>query len=773
MEDSNRKNEGTQISKVKLTLPVQGMTCASCVLRVEKALRGVDGVDEAVVNLATESATVEVEADKVDLDTLKAAVADAGYKIIDPGEEMDALSAGADARVKEYKKLWKKFMIGSVLTAAVVIGSMPAVFPPLLSIPIEVRNISLFVLTLPIVVYVSDRFFLGFWKALSHFTADMNTLVAVGSSSAFIYSAVGTFWPDLLSSAGQPANVYFDTSAVIITLILLGKILEARAKWKSSEAVRKLMSLQPSTAHLLLDGKLFDVPLRIIQVGSVVTVKPGERIPVDGKIIDGFSTVDESMLTGESVPVERTIGADVLGGTVCLDGAITVRAEKVGKESFVSRIAGLVEEAQSSKPPVQRIADKIASIFVPIVFIAALISAAAWAVFGPAPVLTHSLMAFVAVLIIACPCALGLATPTAIMVGTGRGAELGILIRNSEALEGARKLTSVVFDKTGTVTVGQMRVVSTTLAEGSNESYLISIAAAAEYRSEHPIAKAVVDEATRRGLPIPVSTSDFKSFTGDGVEAVISIADNVNPRRVRVGKPAFVSNTDTPDFPAKFADAVSLKATELAATILFVSIDFKIIGAILVGDSVREDAAEAIKEISKQHVKVHLLTGDGENSAKKVAKQLDIDSVFANVRPEGKYKVIKQLQDKGEVVGFVGDGINDAPALGQADLGIAMATGTDIAMEAADITLVRNELRLVPMSINLSKATLRVIKQNLFWAFFYNIILIPLAAGALYPLTGWQLNPMIASLAMALSSVSVVSNSLRLKRVSINSRKSV
>ncbi len=762
-------NEETRRSRVKLTLPVQGMTCASCVLRVEKALKGVDGVDQAVVNLATESATVEVDASKLNLDQIKNAVSDAGYKILDSGDEMDVLKMSAESRIREYELLWRKWLVGVSLTAVVIVGSMPELFPFVAGIPIGVRHIALLLLTLPIMLYVGDRFFVGFWKALKHFTADMNTLVAVGTSAAFIYSSAVTLLPGLFSSSGTPTDVYFDTSAVIITLILLGKILEARAKWKSSEAVRKLLLLQPVSAHLVLDGKEFDVPLRTIQVGSLARVRPGERIPVDGKITEGFSTVDESMLTGESMPVERTAGSSVLGGTLCLDGSIIVQAEKIGKDSFVSRVASLVEEAQTSKPPVQRIADSVASVFVPAVIVSALISAALWALLGPAPVLTHSLMAFVAVLIVACPCALGLATPTAIMVGTGRGAEMGILIKNSEALEEARRITSIVFDKTGTVTAGEMRVVDTIPFDGVGEDELIADAAAAEFHSEHPIGRAVVDEAVTRGLTIPTRTRNFRNSIGNGVEVVVEDAGAA--RTVRVGKPWFVSDSNHNESRGSFEEMVSKRAMETAATILFVSVDSKTLGAILVSDYLREDAAEAVDLVRKQNIKLYLLTGDSEPSARRVARQLRIDNVLANIPPDGKYSAIKGLQQSGEVVGFVGDGINDAPALSQADLGIAMATGTDIAMEAADITLVRNELKLVPESIALSKGTLRVIKQNLFWAFFYNVILIPLAAGALYPLTGWQLNPMIASVAMALSSVSVVSNSLRLKRAKLNTSK--
>ena len=768
MGNNSEIGEQTKKSKIKLTLPVQGMTCASCVLRVENALKRVEGVNDAVVNLATESATVEIEALKVNVDVLKAAVEDAGYKIIDTADEIDSFKVEAEAREKEYKSLWKKFLIGAVLAVLIMIGSMPEIFPFVQNIPTGIRNFSLMLLTIPVMFYVGSRFFSGFWAALRHGTADMNTLVAVGTTSAFLYSAVATIWPSLFVSAGKNVDVYFDTSAVIITLILLGKILEAKAKWKSSEAVRKLMALQPTTAHLLLDGKEVVVPLTAIQVGSILRVKPGERIPVDGKVLDGFSMVDEAALTGESIPVERTIGGTVLGGTVCLDGTMTIEAEKVGKESFVARVAKLVEEAQTSKPPVQRLADKVASVFVPSVIVIALVSAAIWALFGPAPLLIHSLMTFVAVLIVACPCALGLATPTAIMVGTGRGAEMGILIKNSETLEQARKITSIVFDKTGTLTVGEMRVVETILFDGATENDLLKLAALAEIHSEHPIAKAVVVEAKHRGLLIqPNGNYGFKNSAGKGVE--ISLRDSVGQKTIRVGKLEFVSDSSSGKLEKECEVKVSQRIDELAATVLYVSVDSQILGAILVSDYVRDGAVEAVKAIKNLGLKIYLLTGDSEASAKRIAQQVGIDKYFASVPPDGKFGTIKELQKSGEVVAFVGDGINDAPALTQADLGIAMASGTDIAIETADITLIKNDLKLVPMSVGLSKGTLRVIKQNLFWAFFYNVILIPLAAGAFYPFTGWQLNPMIASVAMAMSSVSVVSNSLRLKRVKIRS----
>ncbi len=768
MESDSEIVDGTRKSRIKLTLPVQGMTCASCVLRVENALKKVDGVDQAVVNLATESATVEIEPDMVNLELLKSAVEAAGYKIIDTADEVDAVKAESEAREREYKKLWRKFAVGAFLAIPILIGSMPEIFPFARLVPAGIRNFAMMLLTIPILGYVGGQFFSGFWNSLKHGTADMNTLVAVGTSSAFIYSAVATIWPAIFVATGKSVQVYFDTSAVIIVLILLGKILEAKAKWKSSEAVRKLMALQPAVARLVVNGDEVEVPLTAIQVGDILRVKPGERIPVDGKVINGFSMVDESMLTGESIPAERTVGSNVLGGTVCQDGVITVKAEKIGKDSFITRIARLVEEAQTSKPPVQRLADKVASVFVPVVILAALASAAIWAVFGPSPVLVHSLMAFVAVLIIACPCALGLATPTAIMVGTGRGAEMGILVRGSDALEEARKITSVVFDKTGTVTAGQMRVVETIVLDGVNENDLLGLVALAEVNSEHPIARAVVDEAKHRGLVVgPNISSGFKSYAGKGVE--INITNSENAGVVRVGKLEFIGEHVDGEGARLASEKVERRAAELGATVLFVSRGPKILGAILVSDYLREGAAETMKAVRKLGLKVRLLTGDSEASARHIAEAIGVDGYFANVLPDGKYKAIKELQESGEVVAFVGDGINDAPALAQADLGIAMASGTDIAIEAADIMLVRNDLNLVPMSINLSKRTLRVIKQNLFWAFFYNVILIPLAAGALYPLTGWQLNPMIASVAMALSSVSVVSNSLRLKRIKIKS----
>lgn len=767
--ESDSSGQGKKISaKIKLTLPVQGMTCASCVLRVENALKEVDGVDSAVVNLATESATVEIEPEKVSVDVLRSAVEGVGYKIIDTADEVDALKAEAEAREKEYRKLWRKFIVGVVLAFPILIGSMPEIFPFVHAIPGRMRAFLLMILTIPILSYVGDRFFKGFWSALKHKTADMNTLVAVGTASAFIYSAVATVWPGFFASAVGSPQTYFDTSAVIIVLILLGKILEARAKWKSSEAVRKLMALQPAVARMLIDGAEVEVPLTAVQVGSILRVRPGERIPVDGKVVDGFSMVDESTLTGESIPVERAKGSAVLGGTVCLDGMITIEAEKIGKESFVTRIAALVEEAQTSKPPVQRLADKVASVFVPAVIIAALISAALWALLGPSPILAHSLMAFVAVLIIACPCALGLATPTAIMVGTGRGAEMGVLVRSSESLEQARKVTSVVFDKTGTVTAGEMRVVDTVLVDDISEDELLKLAAYAEVNSEHPIARAVVDEVKHRGLTVsPNVSSDFKNYAGKGVE--LNLRDSAGGSVIRVGKLDFVEELTGTRSVGSVAAKVDSRTKELAATVLYVSRGEKLLGAILVSDYLREGAVETVKQVKKLGLRVILLTGDGEDAAKRIAGQIGADKCFSNVLPDGKYRVIKELQGSGEVVAFVGDGINDAPALAQADLGIAMATGTDIAAEAADITLVRNDLNLVPMSINLSKRTLKIIKENLFWAFFYNVFLIPLAAGALYPITGWQLNPMIASVAMALSSVSVVSNSLRLKRIKIKS----
>jgi Cu+-exporting ATPase len=518
-----------------------------------------------------------------------------------------------------------------------------------------------------------------------------------------------------------------------------------------------------------VDGSDVDVPLSAVQVGNTLRVKPGERVPVDGRVLNGFAMIDESMLTGESIPVERTVGGGVLGGTICLDGSLMIKAEKVGKDSFIARVAKLVEDAQTSKPRVQRLVDKFASIFVPTVITLALVSAATWAVFGPFPPLVHSLTAFVAVLIVACPCALGLATPTAIMVGTGRGAEMGTLIRDSDTLEQARKITSVVFDKTGTITSGEMRVVETIPLDMVSENDLLTIAAQAEAQSTHPLGEAVVEEAKRRGLNYNSDeNTSFKSLSGQGVE--ITHRKNGKEETVRVGKLDFVSGESEKKVTPEFQEQVAQRAAALTASVLCVSNQGdssrkpEVIGAILIGDYVREDAVATIREIRDLGLTTYMLTGDGEASAKRIAELVGVDNYLANVSPEGKLRKIKEIQQSGEVVAFVGDGINDAPALTQADIGIAMASGTDIAVESADITLVRNELTLVPRSIILSRRTIRVIKQNLFWAFFYNILLIPLAAGVFYPLTGWQLNPMLASVAMALSSVSVVSNSLRLKK---------
>jgi Cu+-exporting ATPase len=770
--------EETKKSKLKLTIPVEGMTCASCVLRVEKALKGVAGVDTATVNLATESASVEIDPSKVSVDELKRAVEEAGYKMIDTADDVDSVKAEAESREREYRNLLGRFVVGVVLSAIIVVGSMPEIFRFVGAISTGIRDVILMILTTPVIFYVGAKFLSGFWTAAKHRTTDMNTLISVGALSAFIYSVVATIRPDIFVSAGKTADVYFDTAAVIITLVLLGKILEAKARWKSSEAIRKLIALQPTTAHLVADDGEIDLPLSAVRVGDILRIKPGERIPVDGKILEGFGMLDESMLTGESVPVERAAGAGILGGTVCLDGTMVIQAEKVGKESFIAQIAKLVEDAQTSKPQVQKLVDRLASVFVPTVIALALFSAAAWAVFGPSPQLVHSLMAFVAVLIVACPCALGLATPTAIMVGTGRGAEMGTLIRDSDTLEQAREITIVVFDKTGTITAGEMRVSEAIPAGQISAEELVRLAAIAETHSTHPLGRAVVGEAKRMGLDPAEDDSHsgteayFKSVSGQGVEKASH--ENKGRKLIRVGKLDFVSVDRVRKAASDFQGKVSRRARELTASVLYVSSQMdgseatpEIVGAILVSDYVRQDAASAIRETKSLGLKTTMLTGDGDASAKRIAEIVGVDNYFANVSPEGKLAKIKELQLHGEVVAFVGDGINDSPALTQADVGIAMASGTDIAMESADITLVRDELDLVPRSISLSRKTMSVIKQNLFWAFFYNILLIPLAAGVFYPITGWQLNPMAASVAMALSSVSVVSNSLRLKRLKL------
>ncbi len=731
-----------------LTLPVEGMTCASCVVRVEKALKNIAGVQDVSVNLASEKARIEFDPTRVTLDQLQKAVSDSGYALILPREGNGEIGPTDASKDDAHRRLKNEFIFSLVLTVPIMALSMLNMFESTaawLPLSLDMTNRILLVLTSPVIFLSGRRFFRAFWAATRHRTADMNTLVAVGTGSAYAYSAMAVLFPELLGSA-HLHHVYFDTTATIITLILLGKLLESRAKNRASDAIKRLMGLQPKTARVIRDGVEHDVPIEDVVVGDRIVVRPGEKIPVDGVVLDGGTSVDESMVTGESMPVDKTVGARVIGGTINRNGSITLRASAVGKDTLLAHIAKLVEDAQGSKAPIQSLADQIASVFVPIVIGIAILSFLLWYFVGGIG-FTASLVNFIAVLIIACPCALGLATPTAIMVGTGRGAALGVLIKNAESLERAHRIRTVVLDKTGTITEGKPSVTDVFPFEGYDEVTILQQAAALERKSEHPLGEAIVEYAKNRGISFKEPEA-FQSLTGFGVVGVLD------------GVPVIVGNAALlKDYAVHLngEDAVLSNFSDEGKTPVFVAINGRPAGVIAIADRVKAGAREAISRLKQMGLEVVMITGDNERTAASIAAQVGVDRVIAGVLPQDKARHVQAIQAERKIVAMVGDGINDAPALAQADVGIAIGTGTDIAMETADITLMRGDLMSLVHAIRLSAATLRTIKQNLFWAFIYNVIGIPLAAFGV-------LNPMIAAAAMAFSSVSVVSNSLRLKR---------
>ncbi|MBI5474024.1 MAG: copper-translocating P-type ATPase [Ignavibacteriae bacterium] len=730
-----------------LSLPVEGMTCASCVARVEKALKKVDGVEQTSVNLATEKAAISFDPAKVSVAQLQSAVAEVGYTLVAPKDETKSLDKSPQEI--SYLQFRKELLIGASFAIPVMIISMLSMlesFPSWSPLSLDQVNKILLVLTTPVLFISGKRFFKSFWTNLKHFTAEMNTLVAVGTGSAYAYSTVATLFPEWLGHAAHAQHVYFDTASTIITLILLGKMFEARAKNRASDAIRKLMNLQPKIARVVRDGNEKDIPIDDVVVNDMVVVRPGEKIAVDGVVVSGNTTVDESMMSGESMPVEKNADSKVLGGTLNGNGTITFRATAVGKNTMLAQIARLVEDAQATKAPIQNLADKIAAVFVPTVVGIAIITFVLWYVVGGIG-FTPSLINFIAVLIIACPCALGLATPTAIMVGTGRGASLGILIRKVESLERASKVQTIILDKTGTITEGKPAVTDVRVFNGFKEEEVLHAAASLERRSEHPLGRAIVDYASRRNVQLS-ELDAFQSLTGFGIAGVVD------------GMPALIGNIGLLEEYAVHLDGerkfVEQFSTE-GKTPIIVAIDGKVAGVLAVADQIKPTSRSAIDRLQKMGREVIMISGDNTRTAQAIAEHAGITRVFAQVLPHDKARHVKSIQAEGKVVAMVGDGINDAPALAQADVGIAIGSGTDIAMEAADITLMRSNLESIVHAIGLSSAMSRTIKQNLFWAFAYNVVGIPLAALGL-------LNPMIAAAAMGFSSVSVVSNSLRLRR---------
>ncbi|MCE7981805.1 MAG: Cu(2+)-exporting ATPase [Caldilinea sp. CFX5] len=741
---------GYQVPVEKLTLPVAGMSCASCVNTVERALQKVEGVLNANVNLAAEKATVEFIPTLASPADLKRAINNAGYTVPEVVEE----SIGGEdreraTRRREANTLRLKFILSAILSVPVFLGSFPEWFP---WVPALLQNPwTLLILTTPVQFWAGAQFYRGMFASLRHGTADMNTLIAVGTSAAYLYSLAVILVPQFFPEGTRA--LYLDTGAIIITLILLGRWLEARAKGQTGEAIRKLMGLRAKTARVVRNGVETDIPVEEVQVNHIVIVRPGEKVPVDGVLVEGYSTLDESMVTGESIPVDKKVGDEVVGATINRTGAFKFRATKVGKDTVLAQIIRLIEEAQGSKAPIQRLADKVTAVFVPVVIGIALITLVVWLVFGPAPAINFALANFVAVLIIACPCALGLATPTAIMVGTGKGAENGVLFRSAEALEMAHRVKAIVLDKTGTLTRGKPAVTEVVAVGNLAAADLLRLAASAERGSEHPLGEAIVIHTQQTGVTLSQPVN-FVAIPGHGVEAL------VDGQQVLAGNRKLMRDRGI-DLGALEDQAQRL--ADKGHTPMFIAVDGQSAGIIAVADTLKPGSQEAVAELHRLGLQVAMITGDNRRTAEAIANQVGIDRVLAEVLPQDKAAEVKQLQAEGLRVAMVGDGINDAPALAQADVGIAIGTGTDVAMEAADITLMSGDLRGVVTAIALSKATMRNIKQNLFWAYIYNTLGIPLAAGVLYPFMGVLLNPVFAALAMALSSVSVVSNALRLR----------
>ena len=736
----------TRTEKAELT--ITGMTCAGCVHTIEKRLNSVSGVSGAEVNLATGSAAVEFDPRTTSIAQLRQAVEEAGYA----ARETSAHPPDGSDEESESRRWRRKLVVSSLFTAPLLVLAMSHG-----AIAFHGIHWVQLLLTLPVVFYGGSQFYRAAWAAARHRTSDMNTLIAVGTGSAFLYSTVATIAPGLVlgpSAAGGPAPVYFETAAAIITLILLGRMLEARARGRTSSAIRSLVGLQAKTARVVRDSVETDLPIEQVRVGDVVVVRPGEKIPVDGAVLEGRSSIDESMLTGESIPTEKAAGDQVFGGTLNGAGSFRFEARKVGSETILAQIVELVRKAQQSKAPIARLADVISGYFTPIVIGIAVITFAAWFLLSPPDErLRLAVLNAVAVLIIACPCAMGLAAPTAVMVGIGRAAENGILIRNGAALEVSHKIGTIVFDKTGTITTGQPRVTDVIPLNAVSEAGLLVAVASIERQSEHPLGEAIVRELEKRGLKAEKPEA-FQAIPGQGVEA------HLNGVRWLVGSEAFLRRhgVDT-----SAAERVVQPVVEDGKTVILAARDGTLTGAIAVADTVKPGARQTIRKLKQIGLNVAMMSGDHRQTAEAVASQVGIDDVLAEILPDRKAQEVERLQSQGRLVAMVGDGINDAPALAQADLGIAIGAGTDVAIETADIVLVGNGLRGVAAAIEISRKAVTTIKQNLFWAFAYNVIGIPIAAGVLYPWTGWLLSPILASAAMAFSSVSVVANSLRLR----------
>ena len=741
------------------TLKLRGMSCAACANSIESAIRDVPGVSESNVNFGIKQASVIYNPAQTDVAAIQAAIVAAGYSA-EPIQEQDLLNGDNDTERKtrqaESRDLQIKVWTGGIISAILVIGSIPmmtGLSVPL--IPMWLHNSWLqAIVTAPVQFWCGKSFYINSWKALKRHASTMDTLIALGTSAAYFYSLFVTIFPGILISQGLEPSVYYETAAVVITLILLGRLFENRARGQTSEAIRKLMGLQAKTARIVRNGQELEVSIAEVQLDDVVLVRPGEKIPVDGEVIEGSSTVDEAMVTGESIAAKKQPGDEVIGATINKTGSFKFRATRVGKDTFLAQIVKLVQQAQGSKAPIQRLADQVTGWFVPAVIAIAIITFIIW--YNIMGNVTLALTTTVGVLIVACPCALGLATPTSILVGTGKGAENGILIKGADSLELAHKLQIIVLDKTGTLTQGKPTVTDFITIDGTNhnnELNLLQLAASVEQNSEHPLAEAVVQYARSQQVEI-INVSEFEAIAGSGVQGQVA------GQFVRVGTQRWMNELG---LNTQALEGQIDKMEHLGKTVICIAVDEKVQGIMGIADALKSSSADTVRALQKLGLEVVMLTGDNLPTAEVIAREVGIARVFAEVRPEQKARTISELQASGKIVAMVGDGINDAPALAQADVGIAIGTGTDVAIAASDITLISGDLQGIITAIQLSRATMRNIRQNLFFAFIYNIAGIPIAAGILFPLFGWLLSPMIAGAAMAFSSVSVITNALRLR----------
>jgi P-type Cu+ transporter len=756
------------------TLKLQGMSCASCVRSVEDAIRSVPGVAEVSVNFGTEQATLQYDPKRTNLEQIQQAIVDAGYgsySLQDQELITDETEVEKTARLREFRQLRQKIMVAGGISIVLVVGSLPMMLGlPVPFIPAWLHNPWLqLILSTPVLFWAGREFFINAWKALKRHTATMDTLVALGTGAAYLYSLVATLIPNFFLSQGLNPDVYYEAANVIITLILLGRLLEMRARGQTSDAIRKLIGLQARNARIIRNGQELEVPIQDVQIGDVVMVRPGEKIPVDGEIVEGSSQIDESMVTGESVPTKKQPGDEVIGATINKTGSFRFRATRVGKDTVLAQIVQLVQQAQGSKAPIQRLADQVTGWFVPVVIAIAIATFLIW--FNLMGNVTLALVTTVGVLIIACPCALGLATPTSVMVGTGKGAENGILIKGAESLELAHQIETIVFDKTGTITEGKPTVTDFISTVGSaNELKLLKLAASIERNSEHPLAEAVVRYAQSQEVTLN-DVQNFEAIAGSGVEGMVS------NQLVQIGTQRWLNELSI-DTTSVQAEKTQLEA--LGKTVILIAVDRQLQGLMGISDALKPSSIQAVRALQRLGLEVVMLTGDNQQTANAIAQEVGIQTVIAEVRPDQKAAVIESIQSgrlekqsttrtksrkhtQSKIVAMVGDGINDAPALAQADVGIAIGTGTDVAIAASDITLISGDLQSIVTAIQLSRATMSNIRQNLFFAFIYNTLGIPIAAGILFPIFGWLLNPIIAGGAMAFSSVSVLTNALRLR----------